>query len=252
MTKIFRNIRKQLASENKVMAYLRYAVGEILLVVIGILIALQVNNWNENRKNHSAANDALLSLRTDFQDNVAQIKERVFQVNRTTEYLNKLIKIIDRDSSTVNPDSLGNYLLRGASWWGVKITSSTYDALSGAGNLDLIQNKNLRKLLAEFYSTTKSGFEDEGPSEALAIKIYEKISKEIYTLWPNFQSYNIELTKKSPLAKKKAVNSILKMNDIMGILIIKEALDQNQQKYMDNLLSLANKILNEINKELKE
>ena len=42
------------------------------------------------------------------------------------------------------------------------------------------------------------------------------------------------------------------MNDIMGILIIKEALDQNQQKYMDNLLSLANKILNEINKELKE
>jgi len=48
--KIFRNVRRQLASENKVMAYLRYAVGEILLVVIGILIALQVNNWNETRK----------------------------------------------------------------------------------------------------------------------------------------------------------------------------------------------------------
>lgn len=44
MIKFLRNIRKQLASENKVMAYLRYAVGEILLVVIGILIALQINN----------------------------------------------------------------------------------------------------------------------------------------------------------------------------------------------------------------
>ena len=50
MAKIFRNVRRQLMSENKVMAYLRYAVGEIFLVVIGILIALQVNNWNENRK----------------------------------------------------------------------------------------------------------------------------------------------------------------------------------------------------------
>ena len=50
MMRFFRNIRQKLASENKVMAYLRYAIGEILLVVIGILIALQINNWNEGRK----------------------------------------------------------------------------------------------------------------------------------------------------------------------------------------------------------
>ena len=50
MPAIFKNIRRKLASENKTAAYLRYALGEIILVVIGILIALQVNNWNENRK----------------------------------------------------------------------------------------------------------------------------------------------------------------------------------------------------------
>lgn len=250
--KIFRNVRKQLASENKVMAYLRYAIGEIFLVVIGILIALQVNNWNENRKNNSAANEALLSLREDFQDNITQIKDRVSKVNETTRYLNNVIKIIDRDSSTVNPDSLGHYLPIGASWWSVKITSSTYDALSGAGNLDLIQNKKLRKLLAEFYSTTKSGFEDEEPSYKLALKIIEKTSKEMYTLWPKFESYNIELTKKTPLVKKQAVNSILKMHDLMGLLLIKQALNQNQQKYLGNLLNLSNNILTEINDELKE
>ena len=50
MINFFRKIRKQLANENKFQKYFRYAFGEILLVVIGILIALQVNNWNENRK----------------------------------------------------------------------------------------------------------------------------------------------------------------------------------------------------------
>ena len=50
MIRFFRNIRQKLAAENKVMAYLRYAIGEIILVVIGILIALQINNWNERRK----------------------------------------------------------------------------------------------------------------------------------------------------------------------------------------------------------
>ena len=50
MLRFFRNIRKELAAENKVMAYLRYAIGEIILVAIGILIALQINNWNERRK----------------------------------------------------------------------------------------------------------------------------------------------------------------------------------------------------------
>ncbi len=49
MIKIFRHIRRKLAAENKFWTYWRYAIGEILLVIIGILIALQVNNWNEKR-----------------------------------------------------------------------------------------------------------------------------------------------------------------------------------------------------------
>ena len=49
MLRIFRNIRQKLAAENNIAKYLRYAIGEIFLVVIGILIALQINNWNENR-----------------------------------------------------------------------------------------------------------------------------------------------------------------------------------------------------------
>ena len=67
--KIFRNIRQQLAAENNVAKYLRYAIGEILLVVIGILIALQVNNWNENRKQENNKQHLMLAIRKELLDN---------------------------------------------------------------------------------------------------------------------------------------------------------------------------------------
>ena len=62
MINFFSKIRKQLLSENKVSKYILYAIGEIALVVIGILIALQVNNWNEERKNKEVENTLLKEL----------------------------------------------------------------------------------------------------------------------------------------------------------------------------------------------
>lgn len=71
--KLFRKIRQQLAAENNVVKYLRYAIGEILLVVIGILIALQVNNWNEHRKQRNKERYYLTNIKTDLNRNMAEI-----------------------------------------------------------------------------------------------------------------------------------------------------------------------------------
>lgn len=70
MIKFFRKIRQKMLTENKFSNYLLYAFGEILLVVIGILIALQINNWNENNKNRSAEKEYQKELLKDFEINL--------------------------------------------------------------------------------------------------------------------------------------------------------------------------------------
>ena len=66
MIKFLRRIRQKLITENKFSKYLLYAVGQILLVMVGILLALQVNNWNEDRKSANAKAKALVVLLAEF------------------------------------------------------------------------------------------------------------------------------------------------------------------------------------------
>ena len=72
MIKFFRKIRQNLLSEGKTEKYLKYAIGEIILVVIGILIALQINNWNEKRKERNKEDQLIDVLITDLQSKKAE------------------------------------------------------------------------------------------------------------------------------------------------------------------------------------
>jgi hypothetical protein len=77
MMRFFRNIRQRLLSKNNVKKYLLYAVGEIFLVMIGILLALQVNNLNEERKNKALERAYLSDIHQDFLKNKNQFEERL-------------------------------------------------------------------------------------------------------------------------------------------------------------------------------
>ncbi len=66
MIKFFRKIRQQLLTENKTGKYFKYAIGEIILVVIGISIAISINNWNEAQKNKTVEQQLLTSLLQEF------------------------------------------------------------------------------------------------------------------------------------------------------------------------------------------
>ena len=101
MIKFFRTIRKDLMQQNKTGKYLKYAIGEILLVVLGILIALQINNWNESRKATRQEVKILNELKNDLNTNLTEIKE---SYERTNIRQNSAVLILDKLKSNIPVD----------------------------------------------------------------------------------------------------------------------------------------------------
>ena len=151
MIKFFRTIRKDLVEKNKTGKYFKYAMGEILLVVIGILIALQINNLNEIRKNkvtskefHHRFVDELDAISTRFDNDAIRSKELVNYIGKTVFILRKGIL------SEQGKDTL-NFTLRNFFQF-IRFDGKlkTFQEMESTGQLGLIYNKELKKETLEF------------------------------------------------------------------------------------------------------
>ena len=85
MIPFFRKIRKTLADDNKPLKYFRYAIGEIVLVVIGILIALQINNWNEERKANLREQSLYQNILTDLENEDVRLNSALGQYKQHSD-----------------------------------------------------------------------------------------------------------------------------------------------------------------------
>ncbi|MAN60188.1 MAG: hypothetical protein CMC08_10170 [Flavobacteriaceae bacterium] len=153
MIKFFRNIRQRLISENRFSKYLLYAIGEIVLVVIGILIALQINTWNEYekmRKHETLYLNRLLKENKKDVESFTEEIERLENNNTTIQELSNAFK--DRTSAdTLLIRSAGNYMVFGSLYPIFNPSTSTYEDLSSTGNLSLIEDTELRDLIVKHY-----------------------------------------------------------------------------------------------------
>ncbi len=146
--KIFRDIRKKLAAQNKVTSYLRYAIGEIVLVVIGILIALQINSWNNTNMNHRKERGYLNNIIEDIKTQQLLVKNQLNHEIRVRLQCEKAINHLN--SNHINADSLNIYLTNITRRTFV-INDPTFQDLKSSGNLLLISNNDLRKKIISFY-----------------------------------------------------------------------------------------------------
>lgn len=145
--KLFRKIRQDLIDGNNLKTYLIYAVGEILLVMIGILLALQVNNWNQHRINKKKELKALIDLNEEFKLNKKRIEEKQNKRIALVPKLQNYINVISKGKADLKlfQDFHKDYII------GMTNPSNgVIDALISSGELALISNDSLKYLLADW------------------------------------------------------------------------------------------------------
>ena len=150
MIKFFRKIRQRLVKENKISNYLLYAIGEIVLVVIGILIALQINNWNETRKFDIQEQSALNNIHRDFLKNEEILKD---VKNSSLLMINSGIQILNHTGNKGKPDNedtLNNWLNKLYNSTPYYPQNDFLDDLLSSGKLGIFKNVELRNLLSSW------------------------------------------------------------------------------------------------------
>lgn len=153
MIKFFRRIRQKLLAENKISRYLIYAAGEILLVVIGILIALQINTWNEYRKERNLEKEVLQNIVESLDVSLQKMQSHLVAYNFGDNSSNIILQAID--DKQVYHDSLSKYFGWALSVEdpGTMVSFIGYESLKKTG-VEIIQNKPLRKEIIHFFEET--------------------------------------------------------------------------------------------------
>ncbi len=148
MINFFRKIRKKMADDNKPMKYLRYAIGEIVLVVIGILIAIQINTWNLERKTQLKEKVILQSLLDEFKTNSASLliaKESATTNNRRCL---DILKYISDDQLEISKATSDTLIISSLNTFVTFDVSDGYiNSLLSTGEIHILQNDNLKHLI---------------------------------------------------------------------------------------------------------
>ena len=173
MIKFFRKIRQRLLTENKLSKYLLYAIGEIVLVVIGILIALQVNNWNEKRKLQNESKNILGSIHSEFKNNRNILKERIDYLEEANSSARFVLSLTNKKEAELQKFNLDSIISQSLKYGNYNPANSTIQELISSGKLNLIKSEELKEDLFNWLQLLEDTDEDFKNQDLQAITMLE-------------------------------------------------------------------------------
>jgi hypothetical protein len=240
MIKLFRKIRYDLMEKNKTGKYLKYAIGEVVLVVIGIIIALQINNWNENRTKLKEEQNIIFNLNAEFKNNLIQLDTTVLYMSKTIKGLDSILQIMSKnisfDDKPESFDRLLNHTLVDPQF---SPSSIVLKELEGSGKLAILKNKKLKTLLYKWNLSID------------ATKVTEATSNKSYNDIFDYLKANASLRRIDYSAKVVSSQTILSQSNrhLLTDLKFENALDDhyiltsNRHRAYQKLVKVINEII---------
>jgi len=235
MIKFFRKIRQNLLMENKTGKYFKYAIGEIVLVVIGILIALQINTWNENKKTLKKETIILNSLNKDFKINLKQFKDIKQKHLNNFEGHNIILRNLDNLDDAVIKDSIikfGNTLLGGYTF---DASNGVIESLIYSGDINIISNDTLKNYLVSWKDVLKDYQEEEDFNREL----WSNIIMPYIIINGDFNNVK-SLTNYDLLRDSIFVNMIARRRHMIGNIINEIEIPNSIEHYLNEIIRLSN------------
>jgi hypothetical protein len=224
MARIFSTIRQKLIGEINIKNYLKYAIGEIILLVMGIFIALQINNWNSLRKDHQREIEYLNNIRRDLKEQILNIDAYINFESNQLGNAEDVLQALTNDSFLT--DTLLNKLILLTERRTFVPDDPTFQDLKSTGNLNLIKNFNLRDNI---------------------IKYYQLLSLQVSIIGQNNDHFIDELFNQN-MMKNSLVNfsSIGKFDTFFGLEVFKvpkKILSKTDDIVRSNMMNENNKVL---------
>jgi len=248
MIKFFRKIRYNLMEQNKTGKYFKYAIGEIVLVVIGILIALQINTWNETRKNKAKEMKILINLKADLtttKNNLINVNEEYLKLVRKHDGILNFIAFDHNEISESMKDSMR--------YTGVPLTrivDGGINALLNSDKLDLITSDSLTLLLTEYPSYVESFKEQEKTMENVLITHHRPILIRHVVLM-DILSRNNRFPKLKNRVPTSDYPGLIRDRAYQNAIYDERAQTLNSQSRSYSLLLKTEKLIDLISKQLK-
>ena len=241
-------------TENKLSKYFLYAIGEIVLVVIGILVALQINNWNQNQSDRKKEVTILKELKKEFDENSTRYEETIKAQTLALNYNQSFLLCLEKKNLNYKRDSIASFILYGPlNYFRAEPVIGAYQSINASGNISLIQNSILKSKLAAFSSEISQGFEDEVSSMDLLNLLNVEFSSLLEPLMPTEIREQLGLKQSQNMDIEYQNNALLKLyesQNIMSLTLMRGRTENNRLHLQKKMLAYTDEIIDLINNEL--